>query len=276
MTMKLPEIPNSIRSMILWRTDGRTVSTSDGPDKSKPRSEPRRRTITVSTGFTAGFSRSEPSGSQARQAATEAIAAVPPAIQAVIRQSEEVHLLTDAPDVVTAVDAYAAALTSYDPSAAHTGNEDRSAQGIELTNRLAAGCKGFAIAARRELQIAILPTGTPPRDYGPPACCRPSLSSAPLPMMLPPLADVAMERAAECHHCPMKVSGDPAMIPRMLLVGEVRFDPDQIFALDRPLFLMPGDLVWMDGAHLTIRRVSGQEERPPGEASPWCWQWRLL
>jgi hypothetical protein len=83
-------------------------------------------------------------------------------------------------------------------------------------------------------------------------------------------------QATECHYYRMKVAGDPAVIPRMLLVSKVRFDAGRIFALDRPLFLMPGDQVWMDGGRLAIRRVSGHEERPPGEASPWCWQWRLL
>jgi len=62
----------------------------------------------------------------------------------------------------------------------------------------------------------------------------------------------------------------------MLLLNEVRFDPDWIFRLDRPLFLIPGDQVWMDGDRLVIQRTTGQVEHPPGKRTPWCWRWRLV
>ena len=62
----------------------------------------------------------------------------------------------------------------------------------------------------------------------------------------------------------------------MLLLNEVRFDPDWIFRLDRPLFLMPGDQVRMYGGRLTLRRAAGQVEHPAGELAPWCWRRRLV
>jgi hypothetical protein len=62
----------------------------------------------------------------------------------------------------------------------------------------------------------------------------------------------------------------------MMLLNEVRFDSGYVFGLDRPLFLMPGDQVRMDGDRLVIRRTTGHEERPSGHGAPWCWRWRLL
>lgn len=74
----------------------------------------------------------------------------------------------------------------------------------------------------------------------------------------------------------MWVIGEPATAPKMLLLNEVRFDPDWIFRLNRPLFLMPGDQVRMDGNRLSLRRAAGQLEHPPGDVEPWCWRWRLI
>jgi hypothetical protein len=61
----------------------------------------------------------------------------------------------------------------------------------------------------------------------------------------------------------------------MLLLNEVRFEPDGIFRLDRPLFLMPGDHVAMSEGRLVVRRATGSVQHPPGERAPWCWHWRL-
>jgi len=78
------------------------------------------------------------------------------------------------------------------------------------------------------------------------------------------------------HHGAMRAFGNPAVAPRMLLLNEVRFDPDWIFRLDRPLFLMPGDRVSMDGGRLLVQRAGGPEEYPTADLAPWCWRWRLI
>jgi hypothetical protein len=78
------------------------------------------------------------------------------------------------------------------------------------------------------------------------------------------------------HDGAMRVFGEPATAPRMLLLNEVRFDPDWTFRLDRPLFLMPGDQLRMDGHRLILRRTTGEVEHPAGEGAPWCWRWRLV
>ncbi|MBM9510482.1 hypothetical protein [Actinacidiphila acididurans] len=74
----------------------------------------------------------------------------------------------------------------------------------------------------------------------------------------------------------MRVFDEPATAPRMLLLNEVRFDPDWIFQLDRPLFLLPGDQVAMDEGRLVVRRAAGEVEHPSGEREPWCWRQRLV
>ncbi|MFJ4846920.1 hypothetical protein [Streptomyces sp. NPDC088733] len=62
----------------------------------------------------------------------------------------------------------------------------------------------------------------------------------------------------------------------MLLLNEVRFDPDWIFQLERPLLLMPGDRVSMEGGRLLVQRTDGKEEYPPADLDRWCWRWRLV
>ncbi|MYX36507.1 MULTISPECIES: hypothetical protein [unclassified Streptomyces] len=75
----------------------------------------------------------------------------------------------------------------------------------------------------------------------------------------------------------MRLQGDPVTADRALLVNELRFDPDVIYELDRPLMLAPGDQVHVvQDQQVVIKRAGGHEERPVGQWIPWCWSWRLV
>ena len=74
----------------------------------------------------------------------------------------------------------------------------------------------------------------------------------------------------------MFLTGRPAVVDRMLLLDEVRFDPDRVFVLERPVFLRVGDRVSLLGDRLVVTRVDGLVEWPEGVLAPWCWRWRLL
>lgn len=62
----------------------------------------------------------------------------------------------------------------------------------------------------------------------------------------------------------------------MLLLNEVRFEPDAVYELERPLLLLPGDEVHRHGQRVVVRRAVGRVESPAGHWEPWCWDWRLL
>lgn len=74
----------------------------------------------------------------------------------------------------------------------------------------------------------------------------------------------------------MRLQGEPTLVDRALLVNELRFDPDAVYELDRPLLLMPGDQVHRRGQQVIVRRAAGNEEAPAGRWETWCWEWRLL
>lgn len=50
----------------------------------------------------------------------------------------------------------------------------------------------------------------------------------------------------------------------MLLVDEVRSEPEGPFRLGRPLFLMSGDRIGLEGQQPVVRRVDRREFRPAG------------
>ncbi|MDH6441361.1 hypothetical protein M2158_009902 [Streptomyces sp. SAI-144] len=66
------------------------------------------------------------------------------------------------------------------------------------------------------------------------------------------------------------LQGEPALVDRALLVNELRFDPDAIYELDRPLLLMPGDQVHRRGQQVIVKRVTGNVEAPAGRWEPWA------
>ncbi|MEU5536966.1 hypothetical protein [Streptomyces sp. NPDC020362] len=75
----------------------------------------------------------------------------------------------------------------------------------------------------------------------------------------------------------MRLVGEPVTADRATLLNELRFDPDAVYKLDRPLMLTPGDQVHVLGdRQVIVRRAAGREERPAGHWTPWCWSWRLL
>ncbi|MFC9281636.1 hypothetical protein [Streptomyces collinus] len=47
--------------------------------------------------------------------------------------------------------------------------------------------------------------------------------------------------------------------------------------LDHPLMLAPGDEVHvLNDQQVVIKCAAGNERRPAGYRTPWCWTWRLL
>lgn len=74
----------------------------------------------------------------------------------------------------------------------------------------------------------------------------------------------------------MRLQGEPVVAVRALLLNELRFDPDAVYELDRPMLLLPGDQVHRQGQQVVIKRAAGHTERPAGHWEPWCWEWRLL
>lgn len=48
------------------------------------------------------------------------------------------------------------------------------------------------------------------------------------------------------------LQGEPALVDRALLANELRFDPDAVYELDRPLLLMPGDQVYRRGGQVMV------------------------
>ncbi|MFB7780044.1 hypothetical protein [Streptomyces bauhiniae] len=86
--------------------------------------------------------------------ATEAMSLANEAITKVNRQAQEVMLITGSEEVRDSVTSYLNDMVTFNPSAAHNGNPERSEQGQQLMLRLTASHALFARAAREELQIA--------------------------------------------------------------------------------------------------------------------------
>jgi hypothetical protein len=75
----------------------------------------------------------------------------------------------------------------------------------------------------------------------------------------------------------MRLQGEPVTADRAMILNELRFDPDAIYVLDRPLMLAPGDEVHvLRGQQVVIKCAAGNERRPAGYWAPWCWTWCLL
>jgi hypothetical protein len=102
------------------------------------------------------------------QQVSEALQLASDAISRVTRQAQEVLLITGSDAVKDAVLSYNAAMTSYNPSAAHRGNPDTSEQGRALLDRLQQSHAEFVAAAREELLNTPDPQRVGERPPGPP------------------------------------------------------------------------------------------------------------
>ncbi|MFD7606526.1 hypothetical protein ACFWAN_39785 [Streptomyces mirabilis] len=85
--------------------------------------------------------------------ASETLKHASEAITKVSRLTQEVLLLTTSDAVKRAVGLYSDAMNSFNPSAAHRGNPNRSEQGQALVEQLAESHSLFVVAARKELRI---------------------------------------------------------------------------------------------------------------------------
>ncbi|MBV1849347.1 hypothetical protein [Catellatospora tritici] len=75
----------------------------------------------------------------------------------------------------------------------------------------------------------------------------------------------------------MSVFPDEFTATRMMLISEVSSDEMccQTVALNRPLFLRPGDHLSFDGAEVIVDRLSGRRERHTGIDGQALQRWRL-
>ncbi|WP_345259847.1 hypothetical protein [Streptomyces hundungensis] len=101
-----------------------------------------------------------PEGRSSRPPRQQTIDALQRASEAVIKvicQGQEVVLITNSQAVTNAVQRFSEAVATYEPSAAHNINPNRSAQGYALFQRLTQCHSEFVTAARDELRIASRP-----------------------------------------------------------------------------------------------------------------------